>query len=69
MRQSTERKAITELAAVIERWLESVEYSGELPCLPADIADMMAQQAVGVLAILAQGEQALSDNGLLREDE
>lgn len=68
MRQSTTRKAITELSTLIEHWLETIEYNGELPCLPPDIADMMAQQAVGVLTILALGEQALSDEGLLKED-
>lgn len=69
MRVSTVRRAVVELTTLIEGWLETVAYPGEFPHLPPDAAGMMAQQAVGVLEILAAGETALADDGLLGDGD
>lgn len=72
MRQSTANKAVIQITALLDEWLEGPdtnEVLQEFPHLPPDIAHLMAKQAFMVLEILAIGEKALFDDGLMGDDE
>lgn len=65
MRSSTTNKATLEIATLLEGWLDGIQYAHELPHLPPDVAYLMAKEAFKVLEILAVGEKALTDDGIL----
>lgn len=69
MRNSTANKAVMEITTLIEGWLDGIQYAHELPYLPPDVAYLMAKEAFKVLEILAVGEKALADEGILRDGD
>lgn len=72
MRQSTANKAILQITALLDAWLDGPdtnEVLQEFPHLPPDVAHLMAKEAVKVIEILAIGEKALFDDGLLGDGD
>ena len=59
--------AINDLTALMETWLENTQY--HLPHLPTDAPVLMAEQAFAVIAILAAGEEALQEDGMLKDED
>ncbi len=59
---------MTQLDELIEKWLDSFDDNGAFPHLPPDISTMMARQALSVIETLEAGQEALAQDGLLKED-
>ena len=66
MTRKRKYEAINDLTAQMETWLENTQYP--LPHMPTDVAVLMAEAAFTVIAILAAGEDALQEDGMLKDE-
>lgn len=60
-------QAINDLTASIETWLDNTTYA--LPHVPPDIAVLMAEAAFAVIIVLEANEEALIEEGALKDEE
>jgi dsDNA-binding SOS-regulon protein len=67
MAKQRKYQAINDLVDLMETWLGNTQY--QLPHLPPDASVLMAEQAFAVITILAAGEDALQEDGMLKDED
>lgn len=68
MSSITKYKAVNDLIDHMETFLEDFDYANTFPHQPPDTAIIMARHAFAVLEILEAGEDALREDGELKEE-
>ena len=67
MAKQRKYQAINDLVDLMDTWLENTQY--QLPHLPDGASALMAEQAFAVIVILAAGEDALQEDGMLKDED
>jgi thiamine phosphate synthase YjbQ (UPF0047 family) len=69
MRPNTKRRAIIDLTAHIEEFLDNFQGIQDFPHMPSGLAELMAEHAFAVLEVIEVDQESLRDEGMFTEAE
>lgn len=69
MNKITKHQALTDLTDHMETFLSNVPNGLAWPHMPPGLALLMAEAAFGVIELLSLDQEALREDGMLREEE